>query len=65
MSNNKHFLVRGLSGFVRVWGHEVLDLYQDDPDYEILGRDLSAEEAVALAKLANIEIVQKLERTNR
>lgn len=62
---SKHFIVRGMSGFVRVWGHEVLYLYESDPDYEILSRDLSIEEAVALAKIANMEIKHRIERTDK
>lgn len=50
----KYFIVRGMSGFVRMWEHEVLYLFENDPDYEILGRDLSQEEALALARIANV-----------
>ena len=59
------FIVRGSSGFVRTWSHEVLYLYENDPDYEILGRDLSEEEALALARIANMEIKHRIERTKR
>lgn len=56
----KYFLVRGVSGFVRVWGHDIIDVFQGDANYEILGQDLSEEEAVALARIANIEVKHRL-----
>lgn len=51
-----YFIVRGWSGFVRVWEEEIIYLFENDPDYTILGRDLSEEEAHTLAHIANINI---------
>lgn len=57
---DKYFIVRGMSGFVRVWSHAVIHIYRDNPDYEILGHDLRLEEAVALSKIANVEVIEKM-----
>ena len=59
---DKFFIVRGMSGFVRTWSHAVIHMYEDDPDYEILGRDLSEEEALALARIANADAKQRIRR---
>lgn len=61
MGEERYCLVRGrVSGFVRVWGHDIIDVFQGDPTYEILGRDLSEEEAIALARIANADIRHRL-----
>lgn len=60
---DKFFIVRGRSGFVQVWRHVVIHMYATDPSYKILGRDLSEEEALALARIANTDIRHKLGET--
>ncbi len=59
----RFFLVRGRSGFVCSWSHAVVHMYEDDPDYEILGRDLTKEESIAMARVFNANIRQQLGET--
>lgn len=60
MSEDRYCLVRGrATGFVRVWDEELIPLLPE-PMYEILGRDLSEEEAIALARITNIDIRHRL-----
>lgn len=60
MGEERYCLVRGrATGFVRVMDDE-LSLLMPENHYEILGRDLSEEEAIALARIANADIRHRL-----
>lgn len=60
MGEERYCLVRGrVTGFVRVMDDE-LSLLMPENHYEILGRDLSEEEAIALARIANADIRHRL-----
>lgn len=60
MGEERYCLVRGrVTGFVWVMDDE-FSLLMPENHYEILGRDLSEEEAIALARIANPDIRHRL-----
>lgn len=61
MDEEKYLLVRGDSGFIRIHTQQLMGHFTNHPGFEIVGRDLTEEEAYVLARIANANLKSQIE----